>query len=226
MDEAKRIKNTLNDLLSLNKDFYCDLGPGRGYLSIELKNSNKNVVAVEAPFALDENKALSENHDIKMYFIEFISGDFNQIQENIDCFILAHSIAHYRYSPYYIFDKIYSKLPKGGLFYLSTVNATSFDKVLSFLKGNPIVEEVVGGLKIQESEFIHGFNKTGLVQIWDSWMHVKEYTKHEVETIFTNSGFTIEKSFFRNNHSHWKKNLIIKLFPHLSDEFVVIGRKN
>lgn len=226
MEEAKRIYNTLNDLIVLDKKQYCDLGPGVGYLSIELKKNNRNVIAVEAPWALENNKSWASENDIKMYFIEFFTGDFSVIEENVDCFVLAHSIAHFRFTPNYVFEKIYQKLPKGGLFYLSTVNATAFERVLGFMKGKPVVEPISKGTLPEGSDYIADFNKTGLKQIWDDWMHVKEYTKDEIENIFRNAGFEIERSFHRNNYTHWKKNWIIKLFPHLSEEIVVIGRKN
>lgn len=222
----KRLENAQKDLLKLNKTIYCDLGPGKGgELSIELKNNNKEVIAVEAPWASPDNKSWAQKNDIKMYLLEFFTGDFNIIKEDVDCFILIHSIAHFRYSPYLLFEKIYNKLPKGGLFYLSTVNATYFNRVLGFMKGVPIVQKVSKELDPGFKDVAPDFNKTGMRQIWDDWMHVKEYTKNEIEEIFINSGFQIEKSFYRNNFHHWKKDLFIKVFPYLSEEIVVIGRK-
>ena len=35
--EIIRYNNTTNDLLSLGVDNYCDLGPGRGEIAIEIK---------------------------------------------------------------------------------------------------------------------------------------------------------------------------------------------
>ena len=224
MDEI-RINNTKNDLIGLNGSLYCDLGHGTGTLSIKLTEGNKKVIAVEAPWALEENKVWADKNGIRMYYIEFFTGDFSQIQENVDCFILAHSIAHFRYSPYLLFQKIYNKLPIGGRFYLSTVNATSFERVLSFMKGQPIVEKVTKDLDKGFIEVAKDFNKTGLRQIWDDWMHVKEYTKKEIEDLFINSGFKIEKSYYRTNFKHWKKNIFIKMFPYLAEEIIVIGRK-
>ncbi|MDF2437013.1 MAG: hypothetical protein K0Q95_1389 [Bacteroidota bacterium] len=223
--KKNRLDETFNDLMSLNVKTYCDLGPGKGYLSKKLKNANKEVLAVDAPWARFGAHDWAKEIDIKMYFIEFFTGDFNQIQEKVDCFILAHSIAHYRFSPYLLFEKIYNKLPSGGYFYLSTVNATDYYKVLKFMKGTPIVEKVSKNMDEGFKDVAVDFNKTGMRQIWDDWMHVKEYTKNEIDELFKNSGFVIEKSFYRNNFSHWKKDLIIKMFPHLSEEIVVIGRK-
>lgn len=223
--EKVRIENTRNDLVALNASLYCDLGPGSGHLSLGLRKAGKNVIAVEAPWAATENKVWAKENDVKLYFIEFFTGDFNQISEHVDCFILAHSIAHFRFSPYLLFQKIYDKLPSGGRFYLSTVNGTSFERVLSFMRGQPIVEKVSKDMDQGFKDVAPDFNRTGLRQIWDDWMHVKEYTKPEIEELFRNTGFKIEKSFYRTNFRHWKKNAFIKLFPHLAEEIVVIGRK-
>jgi 2-polyprenyl-3-methyl-5-hydroxy-6-metoxy-1,4-benzoquinol methylase len=223
--KMKRLENAMDDLIGLNKNVYCDLGPGRGYISMKLKEKNKEVVAVEAPWVKPEYKSWAQKHDIKMYDLEFFSGDFSQIQENVDCFILIHSIAHFKHSPYLLFEKIYNKLPKGGLFYLSTVNGTDINRVMDFMKGKPVVQKVSKDLAPGFNDVTQDFNSTGMRQIWDDWMHVKEYTKPEIDELFINSGFQLEKSFYRNNFKHWKKDIFIKLFPHLSEEIVVIGRK-
>lgn len=220
-----RVEKTIDDLIELDKSQYCDLGPGKGIIALGLKAANKNVVAVEAPWASEENKSWARISETKIYFQEFFTGDFSLIEEEIDCFILAHSIAHFRYSPYILFKKVYDLLPKGGLFYLSTVNGTSFDRVMNFYKGKPIVEKVSKNLDPGFNDVAKDFNKTGLRMIWDDWMHVKEYTKPEIEEIFTQSGFNIYKSFYRNSFSHWKRDLVIKFRPHLSEEIIVVGVK-
>ena len=225
MYETKRIENTINDLIKIDKSIYCDLGPGQGNVSIKLKDQKKDVIAVEASWAREENKIWGKENSIPIYIIEFFTGDFSVIKENVDCFILAHSIAHFRYSPYILFQKIYDKLPKGGIFYLSTVNGCSFERVLELFKGKHITGKVSKELDKGFVDVAKGFNKTGMRQIWDDWMHVKEYTKPELEDIFINSGFKIKSSFYRNNYPHWKKNLIIKFYPHLSEEIIIVGEK-
>jgi hypothetical protein len=62
------------------------------------------------------------------------------------------------------------------------------------------------------------WNRTGMAQIWDDWMHVKEYTRPEIEEIFKDSGFQIVKSEHRNNTPEWnkifwKKNLAVRFPP-------------
>jgi hypothetical protein len=57
-------------------------------------------------------------------------------------------------------------------------------------------------------------------------MHVKEYTKPELEEIFTESGFKVRKSFYKNEFHHWKRDLVIKRYPHLSEEIIIIGEKD
>ena len=42
--EEIRYKNTLEDLIKINAQSYCELGPGRGELSIALKKANKNII--------------------------------------------------------------------------------------------------------------------------------------------------------------------------------------
>ncbi len=223
--EKIRYQNTIQDLQDLDRATYCELGPGRGVISLGLQAKGKKVVTVEAPWAVEENKAWAEENGINMYLFEFFTGDFSLIKDDVDCFILAHAIAHFRFSPYILFDKIYNALPSGGMFYLSTVNATSFERVMQFYRGEPIVQKVTQHIDKGFLEVLKDFNKTDMRQIWDDWMHVKEYTKPEIEEMFVNSGFEIHKSFYRNNFTHWKRNIVVKLKPHLSEEIIVIGKK-
>jgi len=220
-----RVEQTVDDLVKLNMSIYCDLGPGRGEITKSLKGKDKSVIAVEAPWAAEENKTWAKENDIPMYITEFFTGDFNMIEEEVDCFILAHVIAHFRYSPYILFKKIYDKLPSGGKFYLSTVNGSSFDRVMELFKGKAITGKVSQNVSAGFKEVLKDFNKTDMHQIWDDWMHVKEYTKPELEEMFVNAGFKISKSYYRNFFSHWKRNLAIKLYPHLSEEIIIVGEK-
>ena len=43
-----RIEATVNDLIGLDRVRYCDLGPGKGAISIGLRKQGRQVVAVEA----------------------------------------------------------------------------------------------------------------------------------------------------------------------------------
>ncbi len=220
-----RIERTVEDLVKLDKSMYCDLGPGEGYVSIGLREKQRNVVAVEAPWAREENKVWAKENNVPIHFIEFFTGDFNEITEDVDCFILAHAIAHFRFSPYILLEKIYNKLPSGGFFYLSTVNGCSFERVMELFRGKNIVQKVTKDLDPGFKDVVLDFNTTGQRQIWDDWMHVKEYTKPELEEMFSNAGFKIHQSFYRNNYPHWKKNMVIKFYPHLSEEIIIVGQK-
>lgn len=222
----KRIENTVQDLVTLDHRFYCELGPGdEGAISTGLRRHDKNVVAVEAPWLEGHRFEWAEKAAVKMYLMEFFTGDFNQIEEPVDCFILAHSIAHFRFTPYILFKKIYDRLPVGGKFYLSTVNGGSFERVYELFRGIPITGRVSQETAPKYVEGAKYFNKTDMHQIWDDWMHVKEYTKGELEEIFVNTGFKIHKSYYRNNFFHWKRNLVTGMFPNLSEEIIVIGEK-
>jgi len=220
-----RIEKTIEDLAGLNANQYCELGPGQGAITKGLKAGGKNIMAVEAPWATEQNKAWAKEADVKLYLFEFFTGDFGQISEEVDCFFLAHAIAHFRFSPYILFKKIFDKLPSGGYFYVSTVNGCSFDNVMKLFRGEPVTGRVTKDLDPGFIEVAKDFNRTEMRQIWDDWMHVKEYTKPELEEIFRQSGFEIAKSIHRKLFSHWKRDLVIKRFPHLADELVVIGRK-
>ena len=43
--------------------------------------------------------------------------------------------------------------------------------------------------------------------------------------VFEDVGFEVIKLFHRNNFSHWKQNLACKIWPHLSEEIIIIGQK-
>lgn len=220
-----RIKATANDLLQLNKKQYCELGPGEGQISLLLKENNKDIIAVEAPWALEKNKKWAVDNHVKLYLMEFFTGDFSQIQEDVDCFYLAHAIAHFRYNPHILFKKIYDKLPLGGNFYLSTVNGCSFERVLQLFRGQHITERVTPFLDEGFKEVVKDFNKTDMKMIWDDWMHVKEYTKPELEAIFKEVGFKVKYAQHRTLYPNWKKNIFVKLYPHLADEIIIVGEK-
>ncbi len=220
-----RIEKTIEDLHRLKAKRYCELGPGKGQISIGLKKAGNEVICVEAPWAVEANKIWAKENDVKMYLFEFFTGDFGSIEEDVDCFFLAHAIAHFRFSPYILFRKIYDSLPSGGYFYISTVNGSSFENVSRLFKGLPVTGKVNETLDPGFTEVVKDFNKTDMHQIWDDWMHVKEYTMPELHEILKNVGFTIHCSEHRKLFSHWKRNLFIKLFPHLADELIIIGKK-
>ena len=230
MLEEFRIDATIAELAALPCTTYCDMGPGYGYISMGLKQRGYQVVAVDAPWANAEHFSWAKEHDVRIYSEEFFTGDLGVIDEPVDCFILAHSIAHFRFSPYILFKKIYEALPAGGFFYLSTVNVTSFERVMKLFRGRTLIEPVSHTISERSQEISKDWNRTGMPQIWDDWMHVKEYARAELETMFKRSGFQIYHSAHRNNYpqwnrAFWKKNLAIKLFPRMADENVVIGRK-
>ncbi|MEO8590155.1 MAG: methyltransferase domain-containing protein [Flavobacteriales bacterium] len=224
-----RVANNVADLIGLDAACYAELGPGPGGgLAIMLKEKGRHVIAVESPWAADVNKAWARETGVPIYFEDFFVGDLSVIKEKVDCFVIAHCIAHFRFSPYLLFQQLYDRLPSGGHLFLSTVNATAYERVVEFMKGRPVVEKVRKG--VQQTAVTRTWNHTELPLIWDDWMHVKEYTRAEIEEIFTQSGFHIVRSLHRNNfpgwrRAFWKKNLAIKLFPHLADEVIVIGRK-
>ncbi len=230
MSERSRYIDTISDLAALQCKTYCDLGPGLGEISIGLKQRGLEVVAVDAPWANAEHFAWSNANGVRIYAQEFFTGDLSVIEEPVDCFILAHSIAHFRFSPYVLFKKIFAALPPGGFFYLSTVNVTSFERALKLARGQTLTEPVSLVVNERSQSISQDWNRTGIPQIWDDWMHVKEYSLPELQTMFKSSGFEIHSAKHRNNYpqwnrAFWKKNLAIKLFPHMADENVVIGRK-
>lgn len=225
-----RIDSTIQDLLSLDRRKYCDLGPGKGAIALGLKKAGRDVIGVEAPWANPENFAWAVPNGITIYREEFFTGDFSRLDRDVDCFILAHSIAHFRFSPYILLRKIHDALPSGGVFYLSTVNGASFERVMKLFRGVPVTERVPPRLAQRAIDISKDWNRTGMPQIWDDWMHVKEYTLPEIVDLFRNTGFTVERAAHRNNYpgwsrTMWKKNLAIGLFPRMADELVVIGRK-
>jgi SAM-dependent methyltransferase len=225
-----RIDSTIQDLVALERRKYCDLGPGKGAISLGLKNAGRSVIGVEAPWANPEDFAWAKDKGITVHREEFFTGDLSRIDPEVDCFILAHCIAHFRFSPYILFQKIHAALPSGGMFYLSTVNGASFDRVLKLFRGIPVTERVPPRLAQRALDISKDWNRTGMPQIWDDWMHVKEYTLPEIEELFRNAGFSIVRASHRNNYpqwnrSTWKKNMAIKVFPRMADELVVIGRK-
>lgn len=230
MSEKSRYADTIRELVGLKCNTYCDLGPGLGQISIGLRQLGLQVVAVDAPWANAEHFAWSNAHGVRIYAQEFFTGDLGVIEEPVDCFILAHSIAHFRFSPFILFKKIFDALPPGGFFYLSTVNVVRYERVADLIRGRSFIEPVSPVVNDRSKSISQDWNRTGMPQIWDDWMHVKEYSLPELLSMFKTSGFEIFRAGHQNNYPHWnrtfwKKNLAIKFFPHMADENVVIGRK-
>ena len=179
--EIIRYNNTTNDLLSLDVDYYCDLGPGRGEIAIGIKKKGKNICCLEAPWEFEQRTAWSKDHDIKVFKGEFFSSSFQKvINQNVQCFSLIHAIAHFRFPPHILLKEAYKKLEKNGYFYLSTVNGGSLDRVLKLFRGKALTEEVVEYVDMGD-EYRKFCNPTGKFMIWDSWMHVKEYRDYELK---------------------------------------------
>ena len=223
--EERRYNDSAQDLINLNAEMYCDLGPGRGEIAIRLKNANKNVIGLEAPWEFDQRTAWSKEKGIKIYQGEFFNTDFKQaIPENVHCFSLTHCIAHFRFAPQELFEQVYNKLEPGGYFYLSTVNGGALDRVIKLFKGGAITEEVKKNAKMDDL-YYKFYNPTGKHMIWDSWMHVKEYRAHELKKMFEDEKFKVVELKHRNNFSEWKNNLACKIWPHLSEQIIIIEQK-
>ena len=223
--EEIRYKNTLEDLIKLKAQSYCELGPGRGELSIALKKANKNICALEAPWEFESRTAWANEQNIEVYKGEFFTADFSKaISKKIDCFSLVHCIAHFRFPPQLVFKQIFNKLEKGGYFYLSTVNGGSLDRVVKLFRGGAITEEVKEFVDMGD-EYRTYCNNSGRYMIWDSWMHVKEYRAFELKKMFEEVGFEVVELKHRNNFKHWKTELFCRFWPHLAEEIVIVGRK-
>jgi len=223
--EKIRYQNTINDLVQLNANCYCDLGPGSGEIVKGLKDHNKNVIALESPWDFENRTAWKKQYGVTVYKGDFFTTNFSEvIKEKVDCFSLIHCIAHLRFPPQLLFEQIYNKLEPGGYFYLSTVNGGSLNRVIKLFKGGAITEEVKKYVDMGE-EYRTYCNPSGRYMIWDSWMHVKEYRAFELKKMFEEEKFKVVKLFHRNNFKHWKNELFCSIWPHLSEEIVIIGQK-
>ena len=223
--ELTRYKNTINDLLELGVNDYCDLGPGKGEIAIKLKQKGKNVCCLEAPWDFQNRTRWSKKHEINVFKGEFFSSSFQKvINQKVQCFSLVHAIAHFRFPPHIVLKEAYNKLEKNGYFYLSTVNGGSLDRVLKLFRGRSLTEEVHEHVEMGD-EYMKYCNPSGKFMIWDSWMHVKEYRDYELKKIFEDCGFKVVKLFHRNNFKHWKQTIMTLIWPHLSEEIIIIGQK-
>lgn len=223
--EIIRYQNTYIDLLKLNAKMYCDLGPSEGDIIKMLKANNQNVIGVEAPWGFEERTKWARDIGVTIYPGEFFSTNFSQlIPEKVDCFSLIHCIAHLRYPPQLLFEQIYRKLEKGGYFYLSTVNAGALDKVIKLFRGGAITEPVNKFTNMGD-EYNGFFNKEKKYMIWDDWMHVKEYRAFELVKMMEEENFKVIDVRHRNNFKHWKTTLMCSIWPHLSEEIIVVGQK-
>jgi hypothetical protein len=223
--ELIRYKNTLNDLLELNTDNYCELGPGSGEISIGLKNNNKHVCALEAPWDFENRTTWAKKENIKVYSGEFFTCNFSEtIKEKVNCFSLIHCIAHLRFPPHLVLKQAFNKLEKGGYFYLSTVNGGSIDRVLKLFRGGAVTEEVKE-FEDMGDEYRKYCNTSNRYMIWDSWMHVKEYRDFELKKIFVDCGYKVVQLRHRNNFKNWKQTLACSIWPHLSEEIIIVGQK-
>lgn len=225
--EKIRLNNSLQDLLELNSNQYCDLGAGYGEIPIGLKHANKKVIVVESVWNEYLIQKWGNENSIKYYIKDFFLDDFSFFAEDVDCFILTHCIAHFHLPPQVLFEKIYNKLPKGGFFYLSTVNACSLSRVLSLYRGLPITGKVYKEHQNHNITNVYLQKMLGITRqmTYSEWMHVKEYTKPELEEMLISEKFKIFKSFYRNNFNNWKQKLVSKIKPHLSEEIVIIAQK-
>ena len=225
--EQIRLDNTVNDLLDLNVKSYCDLGPGYGYLPTKLKENNKDVVFVESEWNEYLVKKWAPETGIKYYIKDFLMDDFDFFEERIDCFSLVHCIAHFHIPPQILMEKVYNKLPEGGYFYISTVNGSSLSRVMKLFRGQPVTGKVSKSSDPNNFTNVYLRTRLGIDRhlTYSDWMHVKEYTKPELEEMMIAEGFKIHKSFWRNNFNHWKQKMASSFRKSLSEEIIIIGQK-
>ncbi|MEX1002111.1 MAG: methyltransferase domain-containing protein [Crocinitomicaceae bacterium] len=225
--EKIRLNNTLNDLLELDAKMYCDLGPGYGEIPIGLKEAGKDVVFIESEWNEFLVKKWAPESGINYYIKDFLMDDFDFFEEDIDCFSLAHVIAHFHIPPQVLMEKVYKKLPEGGYFYISTVNGSSLSRAMKLFRGHPVTG------KVNKTSDPNNFTNVYLNKMmginrhltYSDWMHVKEYTKPELEEMLKSEGFKIHKSIWRNNFKHWKQRLASGFRKSLSEEIVIIAKK-
>lgn len=223
--EKIRFENTINDLIKLNVHHYCDLGPDTGTVALALHDKGKNVQCIDGPFEFEKRTAWKKDTNIQVHSGEFFSSKIeNLLKDKVECFSLIHSIAHFRFPPQKLFKQLYNYLEDDGYFYCTTVNGGSLDRVLKLFRGGAITEEVKEYVNIGEEGKLY-CNPKNDYMIFDSWTHVKEYRDFELKKIFEDCGFKVIKLFHRNNFQHWKQNLACKIWPHLSEEIIIVGQK-
>lgn len=227
MDVEKiRLETTVQDLVDLGVENYCDLGSGYGAVPIGLKNAGKNVTFIESEWNQYILKDWADGEfDYKIK--DFLLDDINVFDHEIQCFSLVHCVAHFHLPPQILFEKIYEILPEGGYFYLSTVNGSSLSRVMKLFRGQPITGKVTKHPQPGNTSNVYLSRMLGLehhMTVAD-WMHVKEYTKPELEEMLVSENFKIHKSFWRNNFKHWKQRLASWYRPSLSEEIIIIAQK-
>jgi SAM-dependent methyltransferase len=225
--EKIRLNNTVNDLKELDCKMYCDLGPGYGAVPIALRKHDKDVIFIESVWNEYLIKDWETDEKLKYYIKDFLLDSFDDIEEDVDCFSLVHCIAHFHLPPQLLFEKIYDKLPEGGFFYLSTVNGSSLTRVLKLFRGQPVTGKVTKKGAENNITNVYLSKILGIERhmTYSDWMHIKEYTKPELEEMLKSEGFKIHKSIWRNNFKHWKQNLASKYRPSLSEEIIIIAQK-
>ncbi|MBD3636697.1 MAG: methyltransferase domain-containing protein [Crocinitomicaceae bacterium] len=225
--EEVRLQNTLNDLLELDAKKYCDLGPGYGEIPIMLHEKGKDVSFIESVWNEHLIKDWPTDHKFKYYIKDFLLDDFDDMDDDIDCFSLVHCIAHFHLPPHLLFEKVYKKLPEGGFFYISTVNGSSLSRVMKLFRGEPITGKVTKEPASHNPTNVYLSRILGIDRhmTYSDWMHIKEYTKPELEEMLKSEGFKIYKSVWRNNFKHWKQRLASAYRKSLSEEIIIIAQK-
>ena len=77
--EILRYKNTVNDLLNLGVNDYCDLGPGRGEIAVALKNKGNNICWLEAPWDFEDRTNWSKDYEINVLRVSFFLLHFKKL---------------------------------------------------------------------------------------------------------------------------------------------------
>ena len=194
-------------------------------MAIALDKKGKSVSCIEGPKDFEERTSWKKGTGVHVYCGEFFSTKMDDLlKEKVECFSLIHAIAHFRFPPHKLFKQVYDYLEPGGYFYLSTVNGGSLQNVMKLFRGGAITEEVQEFVDIGEVGKLY-CNPNNDYMIFDSWMHVKEYRDFELKKIFNDCGFKVVKLIHRNNFKHWKQNLASKVWPHLSEEIIIVGQK-
>jgi SAM-dependent methyltransferase len=215
-ESGKHYPKNITSILGLNANKYCDLGVGHGTIALALKEAGRHVMGVEHPAVPKAEWAWAEANGVELFFSDFFGEEMKNLPEDIDCFYQVHSIAHFRFPPHELLQVCYDKLPIGGKYYLSTVNASSLVNVMRLFRGQPVTGQVNRSSSWApkgEVSLKSAWNDSGRHQIWDDWMHVKEYTLPELVQIFEDVGFKVVEARHQNFHSHWKKSLACALWP-------------
>lgn len=229
VNHCNRFKFTIADMLSIlearfdKNAMVLDISTYCGFVAVALSKAGYtvNVTDVPAVFTCEGLVAKLNKYDIHFKGSDLVN-ELPYQDASFEIISCCETLEHLNFNPIIALKHINRILKPGGILYLTVPNVSRLYNIYQHLKGK------------EDNAFMDMFSTRyadGTHPLQSFGVHWHEYTANELHRALDVAGYRIlELKYIEHldNYSKLKKcilNVMLKLFPHLSETIVVVALK-